>query len=179
MKQATKRPVKRVPAVDEDETPRRNPVLDLLDKLAFSADDVIAAGEQTPLLFRDAIDLRYQSLENRFATKRACEMKQAERNIGLRKEAREAGEKTTEELIKAQVLLDPEVIPATEARDRAEAYDEYLKLVVEAFRMRRDCLEAISYLVRGEMSVQRAIEANADKIRVTRDKLRDKYPGDL
>lgn len=176
MKQSTQgRPVKRVPATEE--TPRRSPVLELLDKLAFSSDDVIGAEEQTPLLFREAIDLRYQTLDAKFAAKRAWEVKQAERSLAIRQEAKAAGEKMTEGLVDAMLLLDPEVAPLAAERDRAEAADEYLKLVVEAFRIRRDSLDVIGYLVRGEMSVQRAVEANAEKVRVTRDKLRNKYPG--
>jgi len=170
-----KRPIKRRLAL-EDDAPR-SPVLALLDKLPFSADDVIDASEKTPLLYREAIDLRYKTMESRSDAKRAWETKQAERNLALRQEARANGDKITEDAVKAMLLLDPEVAPAAEVRDRTENADEYLKLVVKAFEMRRDCLEIVGYLVRGEMSVQRAVEANADKIAATREKLRNKYPG--
>jgi len=55
--------------------------------------------------------------------------------------------------------------------------DEYSKLIVEAFRMRRDCLRIIGDLTRDDLSLQRASEESTEKMRETRRKLKEKFPG--
>jgi hypothetical protein len=55
--------------------------------------------------------------------------------------------------------------------------DEYSKLVVEAFRMRRDSLRIVGDLVRDEISIVRAVEQSAEKVQETRRKLKERFPG--
>jgi hypothetical protein len=69
-------------------------------------------------------------------------------------------------------------MPFAQARDRAEEGEEYSHLLVDAIRVRRDCLRMIADLVRQEISMQSAVEANRGPVDQLRAKLRARYPGE-
>ncbi len=148
----------------------------LLGQIDFSPENVVQAASVNSVLFIEAVQHRYESLSKRTAAKMLMEQITAGKDLNLRAEARATGDKTTENQIKATLTMDPEVAEATEKFNKAEELDEYMKLVVEAFRMRRDCLQIVAGLVRNEMSAQSAYEAGAEKLSATRKKLRDRFP---
>jgi len=153
-----------------------SPITALLQKLGFSPDNVVQAASENPLNFRDAIEFRQHCLGERTRAKMMLERTQAERALAINKDFRDRGEKITEAIRDALVLLDPEVRTASDAFARADESDEYSKLVVEAFRMQRDCLKIVADLTWNEMSIQRAVSTNAEKMEATQAKLA-KYPG--
>lgn len=150
---------------------------DLLAQIDFSPDNVVAAAATNPKLFVKSIEFRVECLRKRNAAKMAWEKGQAEADMAIRREARKSGDKVTERYIEEQVLLDPGVATLATKFTAADEMDEYSKLIVEAFRMRRDCLKIIGDLTRDELSLARAAEAGAEKLANTRRRLRDKYPG--
>ena len=155
-----------------------NSVITLLSKIDFSPDNVVDAAAEQPVLFVRAIQYRLECLITKTNAKMAWETAQAEKELKIRKEYRDAGEKITEGNIDALTLLDPDVAAACKKFSDAETYEEYSKLVVEAFRMRRDCLRIVDDMTRDEMGLQKAAELGAEKLKQTRRKLHDKFPGD-
>ena len=156
--------------------PKRHTIAALLGEIDFSPDNVVTAASVNSVLFIEAAQHRYETLSKKTAAKMLMEQITAGKDLDLRKEARANGDKTTENQIKAALTLDPDVSAATEKFNKAEEMDEYMKLVVEAFRMRRDCLQIVAGLVRNEMSSQSAYEAGAEKLKANRQKLREKFP---
>ncbi len=157
--------------------PRRT-ITSLLGQIDFSPENVVQAAVVNSVLFTEAVDHRYESLSKRTAAKMLMEQITAGKDLDLRKEARANGYKITERQIEANLTLDPDVAEAQRNFAKAEEMDEYMKLVVEAFRMRRDCLQIVASLVRNEMSAQTAYEAGAEKLTATRKRLREKFPED-
>lgn len=149
----------------------------LLTKLDFAPENIIQAACTNSNLFVEAAKYRVRCLENKVNAKTNWEVKRAERELAIRKKARDTGEKTTEDQIKAQLLVDKIVMPFAKALSQAEVHDTFAGLVVEAFRMRRDCLQVVKGLVQDEYSMSRAAEDASGRMRKVREDLRKKFPG--
>jgi hypothetical protein len=156
--------------------PKSNNIIGLLDQLGFSPDNTIEAAATNPLLFKLAADYRIECLEKRNNAKMEMETAKATAELEIRKDARQTGNKITEGHIDALLLVDKTVSKLVTAFNRAEERDEYAKLIVEAFRMRRDSLKVVGDLVRGELSSAQAIETANQNVAATREKLRAKFP---
>ena len=153
-------------------------VIALLNRIDFSPDNVVEAATMNSVLFVEAIEYRLRCLEDKtrheMEAKRIC----AERELAIRKEASERGDKVTEGTIKAMILVDQDAIEATSRYQDAEVYEEYSKLVVEAFRMRRDCLRIVAEMLRSEGSIGRSMEAQAEEMTKVRQNLKNRFPGE-
>ena len=145
--------------------------------MGFSADNVVESACRQPLNFVKSIEYRRQCLEHRVSAKMQMERIQAEVELALRKTYRENGEKITEATVAAFVLTEDSCKEAADKFNQADVLDEYSKLVVEAFRMNRDCLRIVGDLTRDEMSLAKATEASAEKLEATRRGLRERFPG--
>ena len=152
-------------------------VRELLVKIDFSPDNVVQAAAENSVLFSDAIDHRVKALEAKAAAKMSLESVQAEFDVEMRRTARELDEKITEKQIESAKLLDEVVNQHMTALVRAETMDEYMRLLLEAYRMRRDCLQIVAGLVRSDLSLQNANEVVAEKMAAIRQKMREKFPG--
>ena len=150
----------------------------LLDQIPFDAANVQEAAAANPALFVKSIEYRIDSFRARTAAKMALEEAEAQKDVDLRKEARTTGDKITEKNIEQLLTLSPRIKQKREEYSQAEALDEYSKLVVEAFRMRRDCLRIIGDLSFDMQSMARAAESNFAKLQSTKDRLREKFPGE-
>jgi len=164
------------PTKEANEIKRR--VARMLDRLAFSPENVVAAAVETPVMFRDAVEYRKLCLFERNQAKARYERAAADVALKLRKAARDCGDRTTEGEISARVASNLKLIPFVSARDRAEEAEEYSRLVVDTIRVRRTCLEMIAQLVREEISIQSAVEGNRGKLDDLQRKLSARYPGD-
>ncbi len=151
----------------------------LLDHIDFSSDNVVEAATENAPLFRIAIDYRIECLRNRNAAKMSWEVAKADKELRIREDARNNGERVTERNVEAIILVDPAITDLQEKYNRADEIDEYSKLVVEAFRMRRDCLRIIGDLTRTDFSIQKDLETGHEKLENTRKKLRQRFPGDV
>jgi hypothetical protein len=147
----------------------------LLNKIDFSPDNVVEAASVNPGLYVRAIEYRLQCLTEKSRQDMNHKRLRAETELEIRRHAKANDEKITEDHIKAKLLLNKDVSAAGEQAQQAETMDEYSKLVVEAFRMRRDSLRIVADMSRQEMNLGRALEANAD-LQETREKLRSKFP---
>ncbi len=150
----------------------------LLDRIDFSTDNVVAAAAENAPLFRIAIDYRIECLRLRTAAKMTWEVAKAEKELKLRHEARSNGDRITERHVDALLLVDPKIVVLHKEYSKADETDEYSKLIVEAFRMRRDCLRIIGDLTPDDLSIQRALEAGHEKLATIRKQLNDKFTGE-
>lgn len=148
----------------------------LLQKIEFSSDNIVAAAADNSALFLKAVEYRIQAYRAKSAAKMALETMQAEKELKIRGQAREIGERITERNVEALLLIDKEVRNQMEAFNQADEEEEYSRLVVEAFRMRRDCLRIIGDLVRDEMSLQRAAEIGTQNLREVRKRAGTRFP---
>lgn len=152
-------------------------VVGLLNQMDFSPDNVVDAAAVNPVLFVRAIKYRLQCLEEKVRLERSLKRLSAETELAIRSEAKSNDDKITENHIRAKLLLDEDVSEAIKLSEEAEVYDEYSKLVVEGFRMRRDCLKIVSDMTRDEMRVGRALDDASETISNNRKKLEERFPG--
>ena len=164
-------------AKDESREIKRR-VKHLLANLSFQPENVVSAAQQTPGMFRDAAEYRRLCLFESNRAKLKWESEAAAFSLKVRKAARDVGDKLTNDEITAKVTASLRLMPHAQARDRAEEAEEYSHLLVDAVRVRRDCLRMIADLVRQEISIQSAVEANRGPVDALRAKLRARYPGE-
>ncbi len=152
-------------------------VTELLDKVDFEPENVVSAAATNSVLYVDAINYRLQCLTRKSEADMYAKRTYAEAELVVRAAAKAADEKITEGHIKALLATD-EVVSAAEAeRESAEQFDEYSKLVVKVFEMRRDCLQIVSKWTHEEMRLGNVTDAAREELAKTRDKLRTRFPG--
>ncbi len=149
----------------------------LLEGVEFDPDDVVGTAVKQGVLFTDAIQYRLDCMTAQKRAELAHKRIEAETSLAVRKQYKEAGDKITEDNVKALVLLNSKVRKAADEEATADVYDEYSKLVCEVFRMRRDCLQIVTKMTADEVREQRALQAGSDKMREQRNTLREKFPG--
>lgn len=149
---------------------------DLLERIAFQMQDVVRTAEQQPKLFLAAADFRVKAMQKRAELEVRLKKTEAEVSLDIREAARQSGEKTTEAGIQAQITMDEEVGLLQSELQEAEAYEEYMRLLLESYRMRRDCLKIVheqSLIERGAAKLPDGA-AGLDELRTN---LRAKYAG--
>lgn len=148
----------------------------LLDLVPFSPEGVVDAACGNTALYVDAIRYRLRCLEQASSAKRTWETACAEKDLQLRQQARASGEKITEGYIDSKILLDKKIAHLAEEHERAEVYDEYSKLIVKVFEMRRDLLRDVTTMVSREYPMVKMAEQVADRMEIERAKLRKRFP---
>src|SRR5262252_9075737 len=143
----------------------------LLTLVAFSPEQVMDAACGNTVLYVDAIRFRLKCLEQASDAKRIWELACAEKDLKLRRIAKEKGDKITEGQIDAKILLDKNINKLAEMHHRAETYDEFSKLIVKVFEMRRDMLMTVSSMVNREYPIAKVAEQAATKMKRERRKL--------
>jgi len=154
---------------------RKMTISEIFDAVDFAPENIIAEVAKNSVIFGDVIQLRYDTLMEVADAKADLERNDAECDMILRDEARQRDEKITEKALAVLVSVDPKVVAAKRRLAKAEATDKYVSLMVDLLKMRRDCLEMTTNLVRNELGVQAAFEANAGKLRSHRDAIRRRF----
>lgn len=149
---------------------------EILSGIGFSPENVIYAAAKHPVLFIKAIDYRRARLGERNAAEMLHKKTEAECSLRLRDEARKSDTKITEKGLETSVLLDEEVETAARQLMQAEEMDEYSRLLIEAYRMQRDCLKIVGELARNELSLQLAAEQEVGKMTAMREKVKTRFP---
>ncbi len=150
---------------------------ELLGKVDFEPENVVAAAATNSVLYVDAINYRLQCLTRKSEADMAAKRAYAEAEIVVRTTAKANDEKITEGHVKAILATDEVVTAAEKAREAADLFDEYSKLVVKVFEMRRDCLQIVSKWTHEEMRLGNITDAAREELSKTRDKLRERFPG--
>lgn len=133
-----------------------NPVLvDLLAKLDFEDHEVLVAACSQPALFMKAADYRVECMRKQQKADAQLDVVRAEMAADLRKEHGERGEKIAEKLMNELLDASEDVQTARAESEAAKRGDEYSKLLVEAYRHRRDALRIVADMMRAEEISQR------------------------
>jgi hypothetical protein len=156
----------------------------LLDLVPFSPEGVLEAACGNTTLYVDAIRFRLKCLEEASTTKQAWEQTYAEKELTLRETLaqREAaspskrGSGVREGYIKSLLQKDKVLVRLQEAYQHAEIYEEYSKLIVKVFEMRRDLLQTVGNMVSREYPNSRMAEQAAAQMKNERRKLRKRFP---
>jgi len=149
----------------------------LLNKVDFEPENVVAVAATNTVLYVDAINYRLECLTRKADTTLAAKYAWAEAELVVRSAASANGEKITESHVKALLTVDPVVSAAERSKEEAEAYEEWSKLVVKVFEMRRDCLQIVSKWTHEEMRAGNVTDAAREELKSTRDKARSRFPG--
>lgn len=123
---------------------------ELLKQLDFSDVGVNVAAAQQPTLFRYAARRRIRALRQLNEAKNRYKVESAVVAQKIRHEARVNGDKMTEGALEELLFLDDKVQALLAAQNRAEEDDEGSKLLLEAFRMRRDAIKVVADMARTE-----------------------------
>jgi len=158
--------------------PAKDDQLDhLVDGLSLNADTVLQDASHLAHQFLDAANYRVQKMRKEVEAEMALDVARAEAEIEIRNSATQTGEKVTENHIKAHLILNPEVAAATKLFNDRQAEHEYGKLLVEAYRIKRDCLKAVCDLTSAERAIERIVGMSTTSLQEVRNKAKSKYPG--
>lgn len=117
---------------------------DLIDTLDFSDEDIESAATQQPGLFLEAARFRVQKMRQRAQAEFRLDLAAANRAVQLREIKSEDGKKVfTEPAIKERVMKTKKVRIIRRKMERAFEAEEFGKLLVEAFRQRKDAIKIV------------------------------------
>ena len=144
------------------------------NKLAYTVETVLSAAVEQAVLFGAAANYRVVKMRARAAAEIELERIRADVELTIRKQARDTDEKVTEGHIKALLTANKTVQYQQNRVAEAEAEDEYAKLLLEAYRHRRDSLEVVGQQSGAERAMSRMVE---EGLQESRRELREKYRG--
>lgn len=151
----------------------------LLAALDFSDEEVVEVSKQQPMLFMEAVRFRVQSMRERTV----CEAKllAAKSTLGgkFRTKLKEGGEKVTEGQVQERIGRDKDIRAMEEELAESEQAEEWSKLLLEAFRMRRDAMKVVADVIGAEMYISKMNSGAATelgKLGKVKSKLEEKYP---
>ncbi len=149
----------------------------LVDALDFVPEDVTMAAAQQPALFDQVSEYRIAKLQAKIEANSRLEVAKSKLSLDLRKEARNDGERLTEANLVDLIRSDRSIRKLQSEADQAEVADESAKLLLEAYRQRKSCLEIIGYLATSGLGAKVAAEMTAGEIAALRKRVSAKYPG--
>ncbi len=151
----------------------------LLKKLDFSPENAMGANLEQPQLFEKAAEYRVGKMRKRIQAEAEKDRVRADVRLKLRKRHAESGDKMTEKYLDDLMDRNPLIREANRVFGEAEVEEEYAKLLLEVYRMRRDILRNVGELLNSQMSAHRAQELGKGKLAELSEKLRNKYPGGM
>ena len=149
----------------------------VLAKMEFRAEGLEQAALEQASLFLRAGVARVQAMRRANAAKANQKLNRALIDAEVRVRLTATGAKVTEDKVDAEVTRDTKYQAFTRAVDKAEEEEEYLKIVLEAFRMRRDSLRVIQDNRAAEMTTGRIGTARTEEVADLKAALKAKYPG--
>lgn len=170
------------PGIPKPAAPATEPVSErltkLLGRIEFQPENVVSAAAENSMLFAEAIQYRVDCLRKRNAARMCYERLRAQTDSEIRAEARDANLKITNPEVEAMLTLNTALEEENRRFLHAEEEEEYSKLLVEVFRMRRDCLRIVENATREEVTFQRAAEEGAERAQEIRRRLRERFSGE-
>lgn len=151
-------------------------VLRLLRDLDFSDEEIVDASKQQPKLFVEAVRFRVQMMRKRFEVESALSLARSQKAAKIRAKLKGRGERVTEGQVTERLGFDPDIVALeTDVASAAQA-EEYAKLLLEAFRMRRDALKVMADVIGAELFISKR-EFGATELQSMKKTLEKKYPG--
>jgi hypothetical protein len=117
---------------------------ELISKLAFAEATATFAASEQPFLFVKAARTRVQTMRRAMKARAALEQVEADTGLNIRDELFSTGQKITEAAVAARVVVSEAVINAQRVVRASDAEEELGKLIVEAYRHRRDSIRVIA-----------------------------------
>lgn len=149
----------------------------ILDSLDFSDEDIVEAAKKQPKLFLEATRFRVRKMRERIGAESKLKALQAAKGSKYRKTLASPGTRVTEGQISERVTANAEVKRALEAYQDTQEAEEFAKLLLEAFRMRRDALKIVAELIGAEIYISKLGFGQTTEMEKTRKRLENKYPG--
>lgn len=149
----------------------------LLDSLDFTDEQIVDASKVQPLLFMEAARYRAKAMRKRSRLEAALSVARAERAGKFRSSKKEVGDRVTEGQVQERLNKDPTIASLQASVDEAEVEEEYAKLLLEGFRMRRDALKVVADVIGAEIYVSKISSGQMTELRKIKRRLEDKYPG--
>lgn len=110
----------------------------LIRDLAVIPENIRNEAIRQPLLFVEAVRYRVAKMRHRARAESALKAWSGQQWLLIKKRADANASKVTNDLVKAMIERDPEYQRLSLAVNEAEAREEFSKLLLEAYRMRRD-----------------------------------------
>lgn len=148
----------------------------LLKALDFDEAQAVEAASKQPRLYFQASQLRVQFMRKRIMLQSRTDIIKARLSLQVRAELIAKGEKPIAALVSAGVLTHPDYEAHLVKLERAREKEEAAKMLVEAFRQRRDALKIVGDQNRAEFGAIRRIR-DMDSLAELKAKLKRKYPG--
>lgn len=140
-------------------------IQELIDNLDFQDEQIIASARMQPTLFLKATRFRIQKMRELAAAEANDKLVRSQKSLALRQKYRNSSERMTEAAIAAMVSKKSEVQEADRALADAEQAEEFAKLLLEAYRQRRDVLEVISRVVGAEAYIGNRHHGELEQLR--------------
>lgn len=154
----------------------------LIRDLQVVQENIKGEAIRQPLLFIEAVRYRVSKMRARAQAEAEQKAWAGQQWIAIRKQF--AGKKITNDEVKAFIEKDPRYQKLVAAKDEAEAREEFAKLLLEAYRMRRDGVRILADAEGYEASkataeaasesVNRALSIEASKLYKHRGVVRDR-----
>jgi len=150
---------------------------ELISSLDFMPENVVQAAAEQPKLFLRAADYRMAKYRKYVQAEGRLEAERAATSLRLREQARLNGERLTENHIAELLTVDDNLRRLRAEVESAREADEYAKLLLEAYRMRRDCIRVVAELSSAELAMARIVEEGREALHKAKKALAEKYPG--
>jgi hypothetical protein len=119
-------------------------VSELISQLTVVDENIRAEAIRQPQLFIEAVRYRVRKMRVRAQAEAELEAFDAQLSITLRAKAIRRGDKGTEGYFKARLQKHSKHRSLQAAVNAAEANEEFSKLLIEAYRMRRDAVKILA-----------------------------------
>jgi hypothetical protein len=120
------------------------PVSDIINSLAIVAENIDEEAIMQPMLFVDAARYRVAKMRVRAQAETALDQITGELGLTIRARGSDSSERITNDYIKSRVQKHPKFRRLQTELQQAEQKEEFSKLLLEAYRMRRDALRIVA-----------------------------------
>ena len=150
---------------------------ELIEVLDIADGDVLEAARKQPKLFLAAVNYRIQQMRKSNQQKSALEVYRSQLATKFRAARKEAGDRVTEGQVQERLLRDKQYLAMQREVDVAEEREEWAKLLLDAYRMRRDALKIMADQMGAELYLARHSEESTKALKNAKKNLEAKYPG--
>jgi hypothetical protein len=116
----------------------------LIERLPIVRENILEEAATQPARFLDAANYRVAAMRQRMQAVAKIEYFRSKAKLYLRRKKRDSGDKMTEWALADRVEVSPTHRRLRAEMEQAQQMEEFSKLIVEAYRMRRDAIRSIA-----------------------------------